>query len=173
MRRREFLGVLGAAAGWPLAGQAQQRERTRRVGVLIAFPNGQPFAQAFVTAFKQALARLGWVEGKNIRIDYRFAAGDPALFNADAAELVGLKPDAILASTAPALAALQQQTHTIPIVFVIVPDPAGRGLVASLAHPGGNITGFASYDASIIGKWAQLLKEAVPGTTRAAIMFNP
>lgn len=173
MKRRDFLAALGLAAAWPLAGHAQQPERVRRVGVLIAFPESHPFAQAFVAAFTQALERLGWVEGKNIRIDHRFAAGDPALFKAYAAELVGLAPDAILASTAPALAALQQQTHTIPIVFVIVPDPVGRGLVASLARPGGNVTGFASYDASIIGKWVQLLKEAAPAVTRASIIFNP
>ena len=132
-----------------------------------------PFARTIVAALTQALAWLGWVEGKNIRIDYRFAAGDLALFKAYAAELVGLAPDAILASTAPALAALRQQASTIPIVFVIVPDPVGRGLVASLARPGGNITGFASYDASIIGKWTQLFKEAVPEVTRASIIFNP
>jgi putative tryptophan/tyrosine transport system substrate-binding protein len=158
--RRRFIAVLGLAAARPLATHAQQPERIRRVGVLIAFPESHPFARAFVTAFAQALARLGWTEGKNIRIDYRFAAGDPRLFDADAAELVGLAPDVLLASIAPALAALQQQTRTIPIVFVIVPDPVGRGLVRSLARPGGNITGFASYDASIIGKWVQLLKEA-------------
>ena len=126
-----------------------------------------------MAAFTQALGRLGWVEGKNIRIDYRFTAGDPARFKSHAAEFVGLGPDALLASTAPALAALRQQTRTIPIVFVIVPDPVGRGLVRTLAHPGGNITGFASYDASIVGKWAQLLKEGVPEVTRASIIFNP
>jgi putative ABC transport system substrate-binding protein len=173
VRRRDFIIVLGAAAAWPLLGHTQQSERMRRIGALIAFPESQPFAQAFVAAFGQALVRLGWVEGKNIHIDYRFAAGDPALFKTYAAELVGLGPDAILASTAPALAALQQQTSTIPIVFVIVPDPVGRGLVTSLARPGGNITGFASYDASIIGKWAQLLKDAAPEVKRASIIFNP
>jgi putative ABC transport system substrate-binding protein len=165
--------MLGGAALWTVAGRAQEPERVRRVGVLIAFPGSSPFAQAFVAAFTQALRRLGWFAGKNIRIDYRFAAGDPALFKAYAGELVGLAPDAILASTAPALAALQQHTRTIPIVFVIVPDPVGRGLVTSLARPSGNITGFASYDASIIGKWAQLLKEAVPAVRRASIIFNP
>ena len=173
MKRRTFLGALGVTATWPVAGHAQQREPVRRVGVLIAFPESQPFAKAFVTAFTQALGRLGWVEGKNIQIDYRFAAGDAALFRAYAAELVSLGPDVVLASTAPALAALRQQTRTIPIVFVIVPDPVSRGVVTSLARPGGNITGFASYDASIIGKWAQLLKEAVPGVRRASIVFNP
>jgi len=172
-RRGFFAALLGGAALLALAGRAQQPERMRRVGVLIAFPDSHPFAQAFTATFRDALRRLGWVEGRNIRIDYRFAAGDPALFKAYAAELVGLTPDAILASTAPALAALQQQTRTIPIVFVVVPDPVGRGLVTSLARPGGNITGFASYDASIIGKWVQLLKQAVPEVTRASIIFNP
>ena len=164
MKRRAFFAALGGAAALPFAAHAQQAERLRRVGVLIAFPENHPYAQAFVAAVTQALRQLGWVEGKNLRTDYRFAAGDPALFKAYAAELVGLAPDAILASTAPALAALQQQTRTIPIVFVVVPDPVGRGLVTSLARPGGNITGFASYDAAIIGKWVQLLKEAVPGS---------
>jgi putative tryptophan/tyrosine transport system substrate-binding protein len=140
---------------------------------LIAFPESHPFAHAFVTAFTQALGHLGWVEGQNLRIDYRFAAGDPALFKTYAAELVGLMPDAILASTAPALAALRQQTRTIPIVFVVVPDPVGLGFVQSLARPGGNITGFSSYDAAMMGKWLQLLKEVAPRVTRVAVIFNP
>ena len=173
MERRTFLTGVGVLIAVPLVAEAQREEKVRRVGILIAFPQGHPFAQAFVAAFTTALGRLGWVEGKSIRLDHRFAAGDPALFKTYAAELVGLRPDAILASTAPALAALRQQTSTIPIVFVIVPDPVGRGLVTNLARPGGNITGFASYDVSIIGKWAQLLKEAVPGITRASIIFNP
>jgi putative ABC transport system substrate-binding protein len=173
MNRRDFIGLLGGAAAWPLVGHAQQPERVRRVGVLIPFPENHPFAQAFVTAFAQALGRFGWVEGKNIRIDYRFAGGDPTLYKTYAAELVGLMPDAILASTAPALAALRQQTRTIPIVFVVVPDPVGLGFVQSLARPGGNITGFSSYDAAMIGKWLQLLKEVAPGVTRVAVIFNP
>jgi putative tryptophan/tyrosine transport system substrate-binding protein len=173
VRRRGFITVLGSAAVWPLAGHAQQPERLRRVGVLIAFPENKPSAQAFVTAFAQALGRFGWVEGKNIRIDYRFAAGNPTLFKAYAAELVGLSPDAILASTMPAVAALRQQTRTIPIVFVIVPDPVGLGFVQSLARPGGNMTGFSSYDAPLIGKWLQLLKKVAPGVTRVAVIFNP
>jgi putative ABC transport system substrate-binding protein len=174
VNRRELIILLGSvAAAWPLAGHVQQPERIRRAGVLIAFPENHPFAQAFVTAFAQALGRFGWVEGNNIRIDYRFAAGNPTLFNTYAVELVGLMPDAILASTAPALAALRQQTRTIPIVFVVVPDPVGLGFVQSLARPGGNITGFSSYDAAIIGKWLQLLKEVAPGVTRVAVIFNP
>src|ERR1700693_6153029 len=159
MRRREFITVLGGAAAWPLAGHAQQPERIRRIGVVIAYPETDSRAQAFVAAFAQALGRFGGAEGTNIRIDYRFAAGDPNLFKTYAAELVGLMPDAILASNAPAVAAMRQQTRTIPIVFVLQPDPVGQGVVQSLARPGGNLTGFSSYDAPIIGKWLQLLKE--------------
>ena len=153
MKRRELIVLLGGGAAWPFAGHAQQPERMRRVGVLIGWPEDDPFAQRIVSAFAQALGRFGWVEGKNIRIDYRFAAGDPTVYKTYAAELVGLAPDAILASPAPAVAALREQTHTIPIVFVFVPDPVGLGFVQSLARPGGNITGFSSYDAPILGKW--------------------
>jgi putative tryptophan/tyrosine transport system substrate-binding protein len=173
MRRRSLITVLAGAAARPLVGHAQQAERVPRVGVLIAFPESHPFVQAYVVAFRQALEHLGWVEGKNIRIDFRFAAGDPALFKAYAAELVALAPDALVASTAPATFALRDQTRTIPIVFVVVPDPVTLGLVQSVAHPGGHITGFASYDAPMMGKWAELLKEAAPGVTRACIIFNP
>ena len=157
----------------PRATRAQQPARMRRVGVLIAFPEPHPMTQAYMTAFVQALARFGWVEGKNIQMDYRFAAGDPALFQTAAADLVGLAPDAILASTAPAVLALRSQTRTIPIVFVVVPDPVGLGVVPSLARPGGNITGFTSYEAPMVGKWLQLLKEAAPGVTRVAVLFTP
>jgi putative ABC transport system substrate-binding protein len=173
VRRRGFITALGGAAAWPLAGHAQQPERLRRVGVLIGFPQNDPFTRAIVTAFADALGRFGWAEGKNIRIDYRFAAGDPTVYKTYAAELVGLAPDAILASPAPAVAALREQTHTIPIVFVFVPDPVGLGFVQSLARPGGNITGFSSYDAPILGKWLQLLKEVAPSVTRVAVIFNP
>jgi putative tryptophan/tyrosine transport system substrate-binding protein len=151
VKRRGFITALGGAAAWPLAGHAQQPERLRRVGVFIGFPENDPFTQRIVTTFAQALGRLGWVEGKNIGIDYRFAAGDPTLYKTYGAELVGLSPDAILASPTPAVAALREQTHTIPIVFVFVPDPVGLGFVQSLARPGGNITGFSSYDAPILG----------------------
>jgi putative ABC transport system substrate-binding protein len=140
--------------------------------VLIAFPENDPSTQADVTAFARALARLGWIEGKNIRIDYRFAAGDPALFKTYAAELVGLSPDAILAITPPAVAALREQTRTIPIVFLLG-DPLELGFVHSLARPGGNITGFSAYDAPMMGKWLQLLKEVAPAVTRVAVIFNP
>jgi putative ABC transport system substrate-binding protein len=173
LARRDFIAALGGAAIWPLAGYAQQAEHMRRIGVLIAFPENDPNTQALVTDFAQALGRFGWVEGRNIRTDYRFAAGDPALFKTYAAELVGLSPDAILATTPPAVAALREQTRTIPIVFVLVIDPVWLGFVQSLARPGGNITGFSAYDAPIMGKWLQLLKEIAPGVMRVAVIFNP
>ena len=171
--RRGFITVLGAAALWPFAGHAQQSERVRRVGVMLPWPEKDPVAQASVKAFARALNAFGWVEGKNIQIDYRFGAGDPTLYKTFAAELVGLAPDAILADVLPAVAAVQEQTRTIPIVFLFVPDPVGLGLVESLARPGGNITGFSSYDAELMGKWLQLLKEIAPGVTRVSVIFNP
>ncbi|HYU11093.1 MAG TPA: ABC transporter substrate-binding protein [Stellaceae bacterium] len=174
MRRREIIAILGGTAiGWSLAAAAQQPTLMRRVGVLTPFPEHDPLFRQFVTAFVQALSQFGWVEGGNIRIDYRFAAGDPALFETYAAELVGLAPDAILASTLPAVAALRQQTRTIPIVFVLLPDPVGLGFVESLARPGGNITGFSAYDTPIFEKWLQLLKEVAPGVARVAVIYNP
>jgi putative ABC transport system substrate-binding protein len=172
VRRRGFLTVLGGAAAWPLAGHAQQPERGHRVGVLMPWRENDPTAQAMVTAFAQAL-RFGWVEGKNIQTDCRFAAGDPTLFKTYAAELVGMSPDVILASTTPGLAAVRQQTRTIPIVFVVVLDPVGQGFVQSLARPGGNITGFAVPDVPIMGKWLQLFKELAPRVTRIGVIFNP
>ena len=173
MKRREFIATVCGAAAWPRGGYAQQPERMHRIGALLAFPENDSLTHAIVTVFAQALGRLGWVEGRNIRIDYRFAAGNPTLFKTYAAELVGLSPDAILATAAPAVAASRQQTDTIPIVFVFLPDPVGLGFVQSLARPGGNLTGFSSYDAPILGKWLQLLKEVAPNLTRVAVIFNP
>jgi putative ABC transport system substrate-binding protein len=173
MRRRELIIILGGAAAWPLAGHAQQPDRVRRVGALMSLPESAPLAQAFVTAFAQGLGRLGWVEGKNIRIDYRFAASDQKLFDTYAAELVSLSPDAILATSSVAIAALRQQTRTIPIVFSFVADPVGQGFVQSLARPGGNVTGFSALDATLMGKWLQLLKEIAPSVMRVAVIFNP
>ena len=173
MRRREFITVLGGASAWPLAGHAQQPERVRRVGVLMSIPENDPIAQRRVTIVAQALGRFGWVEGKNIRIDYRFAASDPTLFKTYAAELVGLMLDAILATSPSAVAALRQQTRTIPVVFTPVADPVGQGFVQSLARPGGNLTGFSSNGAELMGKWVQLLKEVAPSVTRVAVIFNP
>jgi putative ABC transport system substrate-binding protein len=173
LRRRKFIAVLGGAAIWPLTGHAQQPERVPRVGALMSLPENSPLAQAYVTAFVQALGHFGWVEGKNIRIDYRFAAGDPSLSKAYATELVGLSPDAILATSSAAVDALRKQTRTIPIVLTTVADPVGQGFVESLARPGGNITGFSAPDASVMGKWLQLLKEIAPRVTRVAVIFNP
>jgi putative ABC transport system substrate-binding protein len=171
--RREFITVLGVTSAWPLAGHAQQAERVRRVGVLMSPPESSPVAQASVTAFVEALRRFGWVEGKTIRIDYRFAGGDLTLFKTYATELVGLSPDAILTGSSAAVAALQQQTRTIPIVFTGLGDPVGQGFVQSLARPGGNITGFGANDPTLLGKWLQLLKEIAPRVTRVAVIFNP
>jgi putative tryptophan/tyrosine transport system substrate-binding protein len=173
VKRREFITVLGGAAAWPRAGHAQQPERVRHVGVLNPSRENDPLAQARVTAFVQALGRFGWVEGKNIRIDYRFAASDPTLFKTYAAELVGLSPDVVLANSSSAVAALRQQTRTIPVVFTPVADPVGQGFVQSLARPGGNLTGFTTNDAELMGKWLQLLKEVAPSVTRVAVIFNP
>jgi putative ABC transport system substrate-binding protein len=173
MKRRAFFAVLSGAAAWPVAGHTQQAKRVPRVGVLTPFSEDDQIARGDVTAFGQALGRLGWTPGTNILIDYRFAAGDPTLFKAYAAELVGLAPDAILASTPPAVDALRQKTHAIPIVFVLVQDPVGLGMVQSLSRPGGNITGFSGVGTPIVGKWLQLLKDIAPGVTRVAVIFNP
>jgi putative ABC transport system substrate-binding protein len=173
VKRRGFITMLCGAAARPLAGHAQQPERVRRVGVLINFPENDTLAQVRVTAFAQAMERFGWVGGSNIRIDYRFAAGDATLFKTYAAELVGLSPDVIFAGSSAALAALQQQTRKIPIVFVFVADPVGLGFVQSLARPGGNITGFSAFDGPLMGKWLQLLKDVAPTVTRVAVIFNP
>jgi len=173
VNRRAFIAALGGVAAWPLVVDAQQPDRVRRLGALMPWPATDPIAQASMLAFAQSLEHIGSVEGKNIAIEWRFAANDPILFKTYAAELVNLSPNAILASTTPALEALRQQTRTIPIVFVLVPDPVGQGLVRSLARPGGNITGFGVVDAPIMGKWLQLLKEVAPKVTRVGIIFNP
>ncbi len=173
MTRRSVIALLGGAVAGPLAGHAQQPERMRHVGVLMLWRETDPVAQASMTALARALEHFGWVEGKNIRIDNRFAAGDPALFKTYAAELVGLSPDVLLTTATPGVAAMRQQTGTIPIVFVFVADPVGQGFVQSLARPGGNITGFSSFDTALLGKWLQLLKEVARGLTRVIAMFDP
>jgi putative ABC transport system substrate-binding protein len=139
----------------------------------MSWAENDPAAQAYVTGVVQALARLGWVAGKNIRIDYRFAAGDPALFEPYAVEMAAMSPDVILAAGSPAVAALRQQTRTIPIVFVGIADPVGQGFVQSLARPGGNITGFSAIDPPLMGKWLELFKEVVPSLTQVTVLFNP
>jgi putative ABC transport system substrate-binding protein len=171
MRRRQFITLLGgAAAAWPIAARAQ-RERMRRIGVLIAI--AQSDAQTRVKAFEQALQKLGWAEGSSVRIEYRWAGGDPDLIRAYAAEIVSLNPDVILAHTTPALTAILRETNTIPIVFVQVIDPVSRGFVSSLARPGGNITGFTNFEFPIGGKWVEMLKEVAPAVTSVAVVFNP
>jgi putative tryptophan/tyrosine transport system substrate-binding protein len=174
MRRREFITLLGgAAAAWPLAARAQQGERMRRIGVLMGFATTDPEAQAYQRAFSQRLRELGWTDGTTARFDYRWASGDRERFKAYASELVALKPDVILANTTPAVAALRQETTTIPIVFVQIADPVSQGFVSNLARPGGNMTGFDFVDFSVGGKWLELLKEAAPAVTRVAVMYNP
>jgi len=173
MKRREFITLLGGAAAWPLAARAQQGERVRRIGVLTAFTADDVESQARIAAFQLGLQKLGWTDGGNVRIDIRWAAGDVDLFRRYAAELFALAPDVILANGALALRPLQQAPRTVPIVFVNVPDPVGAGFVASLARPGGNSTGFTSFEYSLASKWLELLKEIAPRVTRAAVVRDP
>jgi putative ABC transport system substrate-binding protein len=174
LSRRGFLRTVSASLfAAPLAAREQQADRIRRVGFLIPFAESDVEAQTQIAAFLGALRTLGWNEGRNVRIDYRWAAQDTARIRTFAKELVELQPDVILARTTPVTAALQHETRTIPIVFVVVSDPVGDGLVASVAHPGGNVTGFTNVDASLGGKWLQLLKEIAPRIKRIAFMFDP
>jgi putative ABC transport system substrate-binding protein len=172
MRRREFLSGLGVAAAWPLAARAQS-ERTRRIGVLTGDAEDDPEVRARLAAFRQGLEQLGWSVGRNVRVDNRFAANSPDQFQPLAKELVRLQPDVLLAYTTPVAAAFQRESRTIPIVFVSVSDPVGSGLVASLAQPGGNLTGLLLYEEGITGKWLAMLKEIAPGLSRAALIANP
>jgi putative ABC transport system substrate-binding protein len=172
--RRDFITLLGgAAAAWPLAARAQQGERVRRIGVLMPGDETDPVRKAYVSAFKQALSDLGWTDGRNLRMDIRWAGDDTKRIRALAQELVGLQPDIIATSATPPTAAVQRETRTIPIVFAAVSDPVVSGLVARLDRPGGNVTGFGILEASLAGKWLELLSEIAPGLKRAAIMFNP
>jgi ABC-type uncharacterized transport system substrate-binding protein len=170
MRRREFITLLGGAAAWPLAAHAQQRERMRRIGVLIPYAADDPEGQARIAAFLQGLQQLGWTEGRNVRIDYRWSAGDADRARRYAAELVALAPDVILASGTSTVGPLLQATRTVPIVFPVIGDPVGAGFVDSLARPGGNATGFMSREYSLSGKWLELLKEIAPSVTRVAVL---
>jgi putative ABC transport system substrate-binding protein len=172
MKRREFITLLGGAAASPLAAHAQQPDRVRRVGVLFNAAENAPQTQARLGAFRKGLEALGWVEGRNIRTVYRYTNGSPDGLRTGAAELVALAPEVIL-SVPPGLPALQQLTRNIPIVFAVLIDPVGQGLVASLARPGGNMTGFAAYDPSSNTKYLQLLKEIAPGVARVAFMHDP
>ncbi len=170
MRRRKFIAALGSAAAWPLAARAQQGERMRRIGLLSGIAADDPFVQGNYAAFVQKLAQLGWIEGRNVRIDGRWAAGNADARRKYAEELVALAPDVILAVASASLGSLLQATRIVPIVFTIVPDPVGSGFVNSLSRPGGNATGFMMFEYSLCGKWLELLKEIAPGVMRAAVL---
>jgi putative ABC transport system substrate-binding protein len=174
MRRRDFIKVVASSASfWPLAARAQQSDRMRLICVLMGFAESDPDARSWVAAFRSALAKLGWTEGNNLRIELRWSAGDEDRTRMLAKEVVDLRPDTILGQTTPVAIALARETRTIPIVFVMVSDPIGSGLAASLARPGGNVTGFALFESSMGGKWVELLKEIAPRTVRVALLFNP
>jgi putative tryptophan/tyrosine transport system substrate-binding protein len=174
VKRREFITLLGGAVVvWPLAARAQQAGTVRLIGVLMGFAESDPDARSWVAAFRSALTKLGWTEGTNLRIELRWSAGDADRMRTLAEELVNLRPDAIFGVTTPVIGALARETRTIPIVFTSVSDPIGSGFAANLAHPGGNITGFALFESSMGGKWVELLKEIAPRTVRVALLFNP
>ncbi len=172
MRRREFIALLGCAAFTrPPSARAQQR--MRRLGLLINGPEADPVTRKYLAAFEQPLRALGWIETQNIHNDRRWTEGNPALTRRYAPELVALSPDVILSLSSPNLAALQQATHNIPIVFALVSDPVAQGFVPNLTHPGGNITGFSAYDVSVGGKWVDVIKQLVPRLARVGLLFNP
>jgi putative ABC transport system substrate-binding protein len=173
VKRREFITLIGGAGAWPLAARAQQGDRMRRIGVLSTFAESDPEAQSLVEALDQSLQELGWVEGRSLRIDRRWAAGNPGRIDGFVKLLITLEPDVIVAHGTPAVSALRKQTRSIPIVFVRVTDPLGSGFVVSYAQPGGNITGFTTYEPSMVGKWAEMLKEIAPQISRIAFLFNP
>ena len=174
MRRRNFITGVGSAAVWPLVARAQQSaDRVRRIGVMTGYAEDDPEAQTRLAAFKQGLQTLGWNEGRNIKIDVRWASGDTDRATTFARELVALQPEVIMSNTTPVTAALHSATKTIPIVFVAVSDPVGAGFVANLPRPGANITGFINLERTLGGKWLELLKEIAPRMTRVAVMFNP
>jgi putative ABC transport system substrate-binding protein len=170
MQRRDFITLLGGAAAWPIAARAQQ-SAIRRIGVLMGFAESDHGAQSGLAGFREELRKLGWMEGRNIEIDTRWATAES--MESFAKELVALQPDFILTSSTPATAAVLQQTHIIPIIFVMVSDPVGSGFVASLPRPGGNVTGFTAIEGSLGGKWVELLKEIAPQITRVVFLFNP
>jgi putative tryptophan/tyrosine transport system substrate-binding protein len=173
VKRRTFLALLGGATAWPLAAQAQHGERSRRIGVLMAYAESDAEAQAWVAAFREGLRKLGWIEGRNIGIDIHWATGERTAIERFAKEIVAAGPELIVASTTPATTALLQQTRTIPIVFALVSDPVGSGFVVSFARPGGNVTGFTTMEPTMAGKWLELLKEIAPHVARVAFVFNP
>ena len=173
MRRREFITLVGGAATWPLAAHAQHTERMRRVSMLLGLEEQDPEAKNRVKAFRLGMRDLGWVEGRNVQIEYRFAGTSLESIDKNVAELVRLAPDVIVANTTPVMVALQPATSTIPIVFAMVNDPVNQGFISNLAHPGGNITGFSFIESDIVGKWINLLGDVKPNLSRVALMFNP
>jgi putative tryptophan/tyrosine transport system substrate-binding protein len=174
MRRREFITLLSGAASWPFAVHAQQNDRMRRIGVLMAHPESDPEFQQYADTFREGLRKLGWIEGRNVSFDFRWGALDDAhIRTRSAKELVRLQPDLILTQNTPPTASMLQQTRSIPVIFVIVADPVGSGFVQSLSRPGGNATGFTIMEPTIAGRWVQLLREIAPHVTRAALLFNP
>jgi putative ABC transport system substrate-binding protein len=174
MQRREFLTLAGGTVvTWPLVVRAQQPEKMRRLGVLSSLAETDPEAQAWDAAFRKRLVELGWIDGRNVHIDYRWAAGSVDRMRLFARELVQLNPDALVTISTPATAAVQAETRTIPIVFAWVSDPIGSGFVSSLAHPGGNITGFLNIETSVVGKWLSLMREIAPQVSRIGFLYNP
>jgi putative ABC transport system substrate-binding protein len=174
MKRRAFMTLVGgAAASWPFAAQAQRAVNPRRVGVLLSGVESDPDSQVRIAAFRKGLAELGWKDGENVRIEYRWSAGKSELIRQYAEELVALAPDVILANSTSVIATLKSLTSSIPVVFALAIDPVGLGHVKSLSHPGGNFTGFTFIDPELIGKWTGLLREIVPGIVQAALLFNP
>jgi putative ABC transport system substrate-binding protein len=173
MIRREFIAGLGNAAAWPVVARAQRGDRVRRIGVLMGLDENDPVEKARFSAFTQALADLGWANGRNVRMDVRWGGGDNNRTRALAQELVGLQPDVIVTSATPATVAVRRETRAIPIVFMNVGDPVASGIVARLDRPSDNITGFVILEATLGGKWLELLAEIAPGLKRAALMFNP
>ena len=174
MTRRDLIALLGSTAvSWPLGARAQQGERVRLIGVLMPFAIGSPQYQERVGAFLQRFTELGWTDGRNVQIEYRASTGSPDEIRKYATELVALAPNAILATRVSTVGPLQQVTSVVPIVFAVVPDPVGAGIVDSLARPGGNVTGFTTFEYGLSGKWLELLKEVAPPVTRAAVLRNP
>jgi putative ABC transport system substrate-binding protein len=173
MRRREFVTLIGVAAAWPIAARAQQGERMRRIGVLTINAEDDPEYRASIAQFVQGLASFGWTEERNIQIDRRYAAGDVERMHVFAKELVGLAPDVLFTSSTPASVALWRETKSIPTVFAQVSDPIGEGFVASLARPGGHMTGLTNFEPSLGGKWLEILREIAPAVSRVALLFNP
>jgi putative ABC transport system substrate-binding protein len=171
MRRRTFIAGLGSTAAWPIAARAQRPDRMRRMGVLMGFDENDPVSKVWLSGLMQGLAESGWTEGRNLRVDVRWAASNAVRMRIFAKELVELQPDVIVVSSAEATKSMQQQTQTVPIVFILAGDPVANGIVRSISRPGGNITGF-TIEAPIGGKWLELLKEAVPRMTRVAVVIN-